>query len=301
MAEVDCDLILIEPRDSVHEGCPILTKDRNVMVTKGQCGIVQWPMRFSNGDTADLSECFPTESSESGSESESVTGDVEIRVRFQLCGEGKILAGAPVTVVDAEAGLVQFPIPNVVCQFAGIYKFQIALLEAGTDHVLFSDSGLLSVETGLWGDQNQTSGPPTLNEIRMHLRDRELENDLLRDVEFDDAEIMFAILRPVQEFNETPPPIPPFSCRTFPFKYFWLNAIVAELMKTAAHHYVRNKMQSTSGGLSIDDKAKDADYLKMASYYTQEWKEFIVQKKVEINVGRGYNTQTSLYSFPYGY
>ena len=45
------------------------------------------------------------------------------------------------------------------------------------------------------------------------------------------------------------------------FRHHWRNAIVAELLFTAAHHYVRNKMQAQSAGLAVDDKAKDKDYL----------------------------------------
>ena len=122
-----------------------------------------------------------------------------------------------------------------------------------------------------------------------------MENDLLMAVEFDDAEILEAIRHPVMKFNEMPPPLTPFTCKSFPFGHHWRNAIVAELMKTAAHHYMRNALKVSSGGLNVDDKNKYNEYLQFASLYIREWEDFITQKKVEINAGMFFGSQQSTY------
>lgn len=278
---INCQVIIPEAEDSMHEGCPVLTKRRAFIIAKGQCGTAQWTMRWADGQTADLSSCFPdTSASESGSESVADSG-LTIGVRFQGCDRTRNLASVTGTVVDAANGLVQFEIPTAICQNAGLYQFQIAVLNGNS--VVFADSGLLSVEHGMWGNDNNMRGPPTIQEIRFHLRDRAGENDLLQDVEFDDAEILEAIRHPVMYWNEQLPPLPPYNCNNFPFRHHWRNAIVAELLFVAAHHYVRNKMQSVSGGLNVDDKNKDKDYLALAAHYKQEWQSFVVLKKMSIN------------------
>lgn len=291
---VSCDVFTAETEDALHEGCPVLTKRRHVVVSKGQCGVVRWQMRWRDGEVADLSECFPTETS--SSESESVPADLPtVAVRFKgACADGARIAAVTGEAISAAEGVIEFPMPTIVCRKAGIYQFEAALTSNGS--MFFSDTGLISVEQGMFGDTTQRGGPPSIQDIRMHLRDSQIENDLLQDFEFDDAEIIFAIGRPVQQWNETPPPIAPFTCQNFPYKYHWLNAICGELLRTAAHHYVRNKMKAVAGGLVDDEKNRDDDYLRMAKFYWEEWRHFLATKKVELNVRRSFLTMGSDYS-----
>lgn len=291
--KVDCELVMPEAEDSVHEGCPILTKRRHLIVDKGQCGRAQWQMRFRDGTVADLSDCFPD--SESLSESNPELG-ISLKARFQGCDRSGVLATVDATVENAEAGLVQFDLPASVVANAGIYVFQVAIV-GSSDEVVFADGGILSVEHGLWGNTASQNGPPTLQTIRFAIRDRAVENDLLQDVEFDDAEILEAIRQPIMQFNELPPPIQRFTCNNFPYRYHWRNAIIGELLKVAVHHYVRNKMKTQGTGLTVDDKNKDAEYYQLAAIYDREWKEFIVLKKMEINLTGFYGTLGSTYGY----
>ncbi len=296
---VNCTVFTAESADSTHEGCPIVTKRRHVVVDKGVDGCVQWEVRWPDGQIADFSDCFSQ--SVSGSESESAGVEPTIRVRFgDACGIARILGYVPGTWVDADNGVLSFCLPSAVYDKSGLYRFQIAV-EVEGEGTIFMDKGLISMEDGLFGDVNQVTGPPTMQEIRMHLRDTPLENDLLADVEFDDAEILSAIARPIQKWNEVPPPVARFTCQNFPFRYHWLNAIAGELMLMAVHHYVRNKMKANAGGLTEDDKAKDSEYTQLAQQYAEEWHHFIVTKKVEINVRRGFSTQGSSYDFAGGW
>lgn len=295
---VPCNLILPAADDVVHAGCPVLTKRRHFLIAKGQCGTAQWEMRWPDGEIADLSPCIEgSDDNANVSASLSAAYGLTAVARFQGCGRGELLAEVPATVVDASQGLVQFTFPEAVCQGAGIYQFQVALVNDTS--VVFADGGLISVEHGLWGETSSMGGPPTLQTIRFHLRDRAVENDLLQEVEFDDAEIIEAIRQPVMEFNETPPPLTYFNCGNFPYHYHWRNAVVAELLRVAAHHYVRNKMQVSSGGLTGDDKDKNDDYLRVAGLYVQEWKTFIARKKTELNAMGGYSSMGSTYDGPY--
>lgn len=287
-----------QPEEALHEGCPVLNRVRTLVVDKGVCANVQWNLRTREGRPIDLTSCVPDSDSVSESESTSLTG--ELRVRVADCDPAptriwQLTAESP----DPQNGVVQFQLISDIVNESGIYRLQLGVLDA-EGNLLFADNGLLSVERGLWGDTQKLNGPPTLGEIRIHLRDTGVENTLLDDVEFDTDEILHAVMRPVQQWNETPPPLSPFTCRNFPFRYHWLNATVAELMRTAAHHYVRNKMQASHGGLQVDDKNKDKAYLQYAELYAQEWREFILRKKVEINARAAYGTVGSFYGGYYG-
>ena len=130
----------------------------------------------------------------------------------------------------------------------------------------------------------------------MYLRDTVTENDLLDDVEYDDAEILFAVVQPVREWNEAPPPVAFFNCATFPYKHHWMKAITAELMRTAANHYLRNKMQSNQAGLALNDRDKNREYLELSQLYRQEWKDFVTREKIRINANLAMGTVLSDYS-----
>jgi hypothetical protein len=279
-----CDLLLQEAPAPTRDGCPVRSRRRHVPVQQGVCGTVIWTMRTPEGRVVNLTNCLTLDSlsgdSLSGSLSES--SDRSLAVRFRGCDRGCVVAEVTATVLDAATGRVQFEIPEEVCQNPGIYQFQVAVLDG--NRPLFIDTGLLSIEASLWGDE-QRQGSLTIGEIRNHLRDYAAENSLLGEVEFTDDEILDAIGWPVRQWNETPPPIGTFSCNNFPFRFHWRNAVVGQLLKTAAHSYLRNKLQTASGGLSVDDKNKNAEYLQFAMLYEQEWKEFIKHKKAQINAG----------------
>jgi hypothetical protein len=287
---VNCAAYIQEAPDPTHEGCPVRTKRRHVAVNKGVAGIVEWTMRASNTKPANFSDCIPSGSLSNDDSS------AEVKVRFQGCDRGKLLGEVDATIIESRIGMIEFPLPACVYQHSGIYQFQAALLNNGSP--VFIDSGIISVEHGLWGDTGHMGGPPTIEDIRFAIKDREAENDLLRAVEFDDAEILEAIRWPVMQFNEKPPSLSTrYNCNNFPFRYYWIQAIVARLLIMASHHYLRNKMQAASSGLSVDDKDKNAEYTQFAQLYLQEWQEFLSQKKVELNAQEAWGTVDSGYMY----
>lgn len=300
-----CDGVPVHtPEDSCHEGCPVLTKTRHVVIPKGAVACIDWPMRFPTGTGMDLSNCFPSEASISISESEAGTSK-EVRVRFAACDvssntlevEGEIVEDA------AAQGRVRANVPPAVYQEAGIYQMQFGIVDPGengaADTVFAIDGGLLSVEGTLWGDTRQAVQPPTLNDIRMHLRDTPIENDLLADYEFDNDEVINALVRPIRQWNETPPPIAVHTCRSFPYRYYWLQAVVGELLRTAAHHYMRNNLKVQHGGVSGNIKDKYKEYMATAQMYRDEWLIFVDQKKVELNAAAAFGVTQSAYD-PWG-
>jgi len=284
---------IVRPEQTVAEGCPVLTKVRHVISNKGVQAVVEWPLLNGAGDAVDLSSLFPTSGEDSLSVPACEAGSVV--ARFVNCDETGQVLEADAEVYDAGDGLIRFELPATVADFAGIYRMEIGVADSA-GRVVFSDRGLLSVERGLFGDLDDLGkGPPTLNEIRMALRDSLGENNLLRNVEFSGDEIVFSVVRPVAEWNETPPPVTHYNCNTFPWREMWLRGIIGLLLQTAGHHYVRNKLPARHGGLEVNDKAKDNEYFALANQYRQEWRSWMFSKKVSLNAQLGFGGIGSVY------
>lgn len=291
---------LLTPDTSCHEGCPVLTKVRHIVVPKGVCPTIEWPLRATNGKAVNLSVCFAPDAPEESESSTSVSVSLSVavaegttfavRARFADCDNRGTIYERPGAVQDAASGKVRFTLPEEIFDEAGIYVMSVAIVavaEDGTETPVFVERGLLSVEDSLWGNTTNRNAPPTLADIRMHLRDTHVENDFLQDVEFDADELVSALVQPIRYWNEVPPPIACFTCRTFPFRYHWMRATVSELLKTAAHHYMRNNINVDHGGVSGNFKERYQEYLAVAKMYEDEWKTFVDEKKVEINAAGG--------------
>ena len=294
------DEFRLQPEDSRYDGCPVLVRQRAIVANKGVLSNIRWPLRFPNGQPVNLLSCL---GGEPGSLSMSLMsslslgtdGDAALKVRFGDCNGAHLIVQIDASSIDPENGLVDFQLPVEVADYAGLYQMQVAVV--GTDsRPKYIEKGILSVEPSLWGDTDVRGGPLTLGEIRLALRDTVEENELLQDYEFDADEVVDAMIWPIREWNESPPPVARFSCRNFPFRHNWMEATIGRLLMTAAHHYNRNNLQLNHGGLSGNLKDKGGPYVEMAKIYLTNWKQFILRKKVEINVSGGYGSVSS----PYG-
>jgi hypothetical protein len=132
-------------------------------------------------------------------------------------------------------------------------------------------------------------GTITLPEIRLAIRDVCPEMNFLLDAkEYDEHELMWAIRRPIEYWNEVPPPVRVFSMEDFPFRYHWLEASVGELMRMVATWMRRNDLDYSAAGLTVADTKKWPDYMKMGMDRLNEYKTFVKQKKIEINIQGGF-------------
>jgi hypothetical protein len=103
-------------------------------------------------------------------------------------------------------------------------------------NLVFTDQGYLIVNRSRWGATSSDMGPPSIAEIRLHIRDSDPTDALWRGViEFDAAEMAACIERPIRYFNEALPPLSTVKYNTanFPFRHNWLNGIVACLYEMA--------------------------------------------------------------------
>jgi len=132
----------------------------------------------------------------------------------------------------------------------------------------------------------------TTAEIRMSMMDRCAEDNFLLDnVEFSDSQIAWAIRRPIDLWNETPPPVPPvYTPGTFPYRYYWTLAVIGILMRTAGLNAKRNSLNYTATGMTVKDKDEGVFYIDKGGEYLEEYKAWMRHKKVEINMGRALGT-----------
>lgn len=284
--------LTVTAREKTFELCPIRTRERAIVVDQGVAATIQWEMRDTDGNAVDLTSVFAC--------SQQLGLDTCGQIIFRAVDALQIDGQPPIqqvvgSVVSLASGLVQLMLPATFVQVAGLYRFQIAAVDQANLPV-FVNTGLLAVERGLFGDTTQLDGPPTLGEIRLHMRDTAGENSLLDEIEFSDSEIIYAITRPLEEWNDSPPIIPPrMTCSNFPYRYQWKNAIIAELLTFAAHHYRRNKLIGAAAGVEINDKDKDNPYLQVAMAMRQEWRTWLKDAKVSLNCRRAFGAVQSTY------
>lgn len=302
------DDIILTVDDATNDGCPLLTKTRIITATKGLCSTIEWQVRDKNGQPMDLGDWI---CADSDGDSEYDQSEIDSSEPYPLCGQ-VIFRFADAAIpsyifqaigysTDTAQGIVRVQLPADLVAYPGVYLMQVGISEQTSPDVYslkYIDKGILSIERSLFGsiELGDLLGPPTIQEIRIALRDSGLENSLLGDVEFDDTEILHALARPLRQWNETPPPIAYYDSRSFPYHEHWLKATMALLMRSAAYWYERNRLATSAGGITVDDRNKMQSYMLMAQGIYKEWEQFIIDKKVSINVARCYGSIGSPYS-----
>lgn len=272
------------------DGCTLFAAVKAILADQGVPAIVRHTVRTRTGRPADLSELFPAGSSLDSQDAGSGTVKVRIKeaIGDTLDATNNPLWELPATVEDAREGVIQFRLPKVVVEYAGIYLVSVGVLDAELVPQMV-DSAVMSVERSLWAESTevvlQQAGPPSLLDIRTVMMDRDpADNSLLDRVEFSTEQVLEAIVQPIQYFNEQPPPITKFTTRTFPFQAAWQDAIVGNLLLAAAHNFRRNQLAYSAGGVSVDDKNKEGPYLAYGNQLLQSFKDWTLNKKVELNV-----------------
>jgi hypothetical protein len=297
--DIDCDDQNKIPAPITQiDGCPVLPKLACHEVQMGQDARLEWVMRTPSGDAVNLTDCANSCASTSGSSEEKFDAlgtpecGITLRIR-ELTGLSPTqdpVQSVTVDITTAATGNVRAQVlPNAIIREPGIYLEEWALFTSD-GRMLFSNQGLCFVKRGLFGLSTDTGkyglGPPSPEEIRLTLRDSAAaDNYLLDNVEFDGAEIAQAVLRPVQYWNDIPPPLrPALTTKTFPFKEIWLKGIQAYLYRMAANTYRRNRLSYNAGGVAVDDQNKEQEYAAAGSSMLREFQDMVQAKKVEINI-----------------
>lgn len=298
-AAVPCsDQTSVAPNLSTVHQQPIPQRLRTVYVTGGQAATVAWTMLDREGRPVDLTACGCGDNS-SSSASSGVCPDYRLQFRenvgaaqlYEVYGE----------LVEAEAGKLQFAISAEQLILPGVYFAEAQVLDhtSETPQVLFSNMFYLVINRSISTADGRCKmrGPPTIAEIRLHLRDSSpQENFVLDNIKFDDAEIAMAITRPIEYWNEVPPPLRHYTTQNFPHRFHWLEAIVGQLYMLIAEHQRANNLQYQAGGIAVDDMNREMNYERAAQTRWQNWVDFTRRRKASDNWGQLYGGISS----PYG-
>jgi hypothetical protein len=289
------DQTTVKPVITCVEGAPNLKKMQAVTVVTGQAALIEYTMRDGNGDPVDLRPCLQA------------GGTVELRLREAVIG---MYPGQPGVIIpctlpdppgDGSDGRVLAQLTQKAVAFPGISRADFGMLDAA-GHLLFNNEIFLVVNRSQYGEPAGVApwpfGPPTIPEIRLHLRDSAPEDNLWLGVqEFDLAELAACIERPIHYFNESPPPIYQiFSTANFPARHHYLEAIIGCLYQMASLHYARVHLPyQQQQGLTVDDKKKAEQYAAIGKEKWEEWKNWVRHKKIQFNATASFQSIGSPY------
>lgn len=285
------DQLIVTPAITCVEGQPNLRKMQAVSVVTGQLATIQYTMRSQNGDPVDLSLCMAAGST------------IVLKIREAIMMDSNSNPGVTIIcsivnlITNGADGVVQATLTSDVVAYPGISRCEFGVLDIN-GNLIFSNEMFLIVNRGQFANQVSRLGPPTLPEIRLHLRDSDPTDNLwLAVTEFDMAEIAACIERPIHYFNEAPPPInQKFNTANFPGRYFYLEAIVGCLYQMATLHYARVHLPyQQQQGLTVDDKNKMEQYDAVGKQRWEEWKNWVRHKKIQLNAAAAFRTFGSPY------
>jgi hypothetical protein len=284
------------------EGCPVLQRLRAHVVKQGVCNVLEHQCvdpaaRTSAGQALDLTDFL----GESESDQDFATVQVRFREPLAFCSRSNPVFELEGEIVDLATGVLRVTLPSDLVEIAGVYEGSWALVNA-SDEIVYIGNSLLSVERSLFPASLTTlyryKGPPTIQEIRLAIRDSGgPESLLLEDVQFGGEEILNAIVRTVSLWNELLPPVRSavYTTRTFPFKEQWLRGIVAYLFLAAADYYRANYLRTSAGGLDTADKDKEQPYTVAGLRLLEEYRNWAILKKTSLNWKRCMGGIGSLY------
>ena len=188
-------------------------------------------------------------------------------------------------ITDAVNGVVELNLETSDVPYAGLWEagFQ---LRTTNNEVQAEFRIYLELQKGMHYEISSRIDPITIGEVRMAMFDRCPEdNDYLDDVEFKDTEVIYAIRRAVDLWNEEKPVIAGalYTMATFPYRYHGTNAAVGMLMTMAGNNLMRNRMPVSTGSGTIDDKERANPYIKIGSEMISDYRAWMRGEKHRIN------------------
>jgi len=297
---------------SKYYGNLVLARMRSVRGRVGQTMKIKWTMLDSQGYAIDLTECGfagsePSASSGSSVSSISSASSAAAGPRFLFRIREFLSLGFdpeplqtqyPVTLEDAENGKVMIELPAAATGLPGVYYGEVAVVDED-DLILYTNVFYVIIERGQFGTSKWTGGPPTIAELRLHLRDSSPEESLLLDnIRFDDAEIALAIGRPIEYWNEMPPPLNQrMTTQNFPYRFHWMDAILASLFLMLEEQFRANNLTYSAAGVQVNDQDKEPNYARAAERRWANWVDFVRRQKASINLSSAYGGIGSSYIY----
>jgi len=275
----------LTPTVSTADGRRIVKRTRAVAVSAGVAASVDWSFVNSNGDPLDL-----TALSADGSVKFKVFDAVSVGVISPTTWDGSFASAVDGTVtLPLDASLVNKPCVKTV---------DVAVLDVD-GVVRVHNRFYLFVDRSAWADTMDDLGTPSLQDIRLHLRDSGPEDNWwLDNEEFDLAEVCQAIEKCVRLWNESLPPIDQkFTTTTWPWRARMVVGVTGYLYQMAARHYQRVHLPYSAAGLQVDDKNKAREYQALGDALWQDFSQFVLGQKVMINAASAAGMSESGYGY----
>lgn len=292
-------------------GCPILGRLKAFSVYQGTIKTLEHVFRDGKGNALDVSRFLLPSADSLGSDSSAslseTAGSAVLRVKewFELNHEARgKLWELPVESPDPSGGILRAVLLPAIVEYSGIYTMSWGLKNPDGTTAAVNES-ILSVERSLFPVNKNVLklpwGPPTINELRMSIMDSSPhENFWLHNVEFSAEQILLALTKPIMQWNETPPDIGRITSRNFPFRHNWTMAAIGWLFHMAAQNYRRTRLPHSAGGVTVDDRNKEREYAEESKRLLEEYRDFVLTKKVELNAKAVYGHVGSTYGGYFG-
>jgi hypothetical protein len=297
-AATDADLDILVPEVSELYDEQLTTKMRACAAEENTTVTLQMHMLDKQGNNLDLTNHGIGGSSSS---SESATaGTVQVRFR-----EGALVTSTTyavsATIVDADSGLVSCVVPSQVMSQPGIWLAEAGALD-DSDNLLFVEKAFIYLQHNAWNNDTGMPGPPSVDDLRLTLRDSSsFESELLDNFAYGIVEMCRAAIRVVNFWNEQPPRIMAarYSTVTFPDRELWTTGCHLFLYEMAEEWYRRNHLQYGAGGVNTDDMNRHREYNQAWKERYQKFRQIVMHRKAEINMARGFSGYGGLYGARY--
>ena len=257
-------------------------------VTLDQCatGSARLTLRWPNGQPIDLTQFDIVDSSSTSSSSPLVDG-VLIVIK-EMPQDHQIWAEGEADVIDAQAGLVEFDYsPVAVTKRSGVFTAEAQIWEDGVIRKIYPF--FLIINPSLSGGASDSNQTLSIAEIRMTLRDVDPEsNFLLDELDFKTNEIALMIRRAVDYWNEIPPPLGSYKTTNFPWRYHLSIGVIGLLHQTASIYKMRNNLDYSAGGVTVADTIKWQQYENIGTRMWDTYREWVRNKKIQLNIEGGY-------------
>lgn len=264
------------------DAIPLNTKMRSYTLTANQSTNISIVFQDDHGNPYDLTDFSSSQFKAYISESATRGEPIELAA----------------SIADASAGKLTLEVTKEKA-VAGVYRGLLYCVSPTDDKAVIRENPfMLYIAAGMLG---RTSGPPSILEIRLQLRDSSPEeNALLDGYNFTDEEIALAVTRPVTYFNESMPRTNTiYTTHTFPWRYHWIEGAIAQLYLIVAEGNRKNNLQYSAGGVSVNDNSKEQNYMQAYQLHWQTFLEFVKAQKVKENMDSGWCTVGSWYGRRY--
>jgi hypothetical protein len=199
-------------------------------------------------------------------------------------------------VTGAATGMIKIEYTAQDVRRGGVFTAEAQIWQGGLMRRIFPF--FFNVNPSESGSPSDSNYVLSVAEIRMTLRDVDPhQNRLLDELEYSQQEIMLAIRRCVQYWNETPPPVGTYRATDFPYSYHLSIGVASVLYSMAVHEKLRNDLPYSAGGVTVQDTVKWSQYREMQDRLWQEWASWVKAKKYQKNIEGAFMALGSGYAY----